>query len=37
MYSRTDWLLIEAPDFNVGYDKYYGTGIEMETETVYAI
>ena len=32
-----DWLPIEGSDFNVRYDKYYANGVEMETETFYAV
>ena len=32
-----DWLPVEGRDFNVRYDKYFANGIEIETETFYAI
>jgi hypothetical protein len=32
-----DWLPIEGRDYTVRYDKSYSNGVEIETETFYAL
>jgi hypothetical protein len=32
-----DWLPTEGPDYTVKYDKSYSNGMQIETETFYAL